>query len=168
MANVATFEMIVRGKKDDCINMLNSGIPCYDLWVLNEDGNGQNYTIHVEGECRWSAQSIVYDGDADNMLAKSKEYNVEIELFGYDKSEPEWIQHYHYRNGECLKKYELMDYYPGFVVEEGELSEENKAKYTYNEEHDIYTLKEEYKEKFQWDDENYKMILPYIMIDSEI
>ena len=164
MANICTFEMLIKGTKENCYNMLNSDIPCYEVYVTDEAGNDDDYMLCLEGECRWTVTGSMVNVDDDcTLAAKAKRFNIELEVFGYDKSEPEWIEHYYYKGEQCLKEYNLPPFLMGYNFDEVDLSDEDRAKYTYREEHNVYILGEEFAEKFEWDEEEERMILPYEM-----
>lgn len=164
MANVITFEMRIRGTKENCNKMLNSELNCYEWFVVAENGTSEDYMLYTEGECRWSVTGSLIDTDDDHTIAtKAKDFNLEIEVVGYDKSEPEWIEHYHYKGTQCLRAYALVPYMQSWDLDESDLSDEDKQKYDFIEAHDVYVLKSQYAEKFKWDDENYIMIVDYIM-----
>lgn len=164
MANICTFEMRIRGTKENCEKMINSDIPCYELYSVDEKGNDNDFMVYLEGECRWSVTgSMVNTDDGETLAAKAAKFNIELEVFGYDKSEPEWIEHYHYKGAEVLKEFALPTVIMGWNMDETDLTDEDKAKYDYNEEHEVYILKAEFAEKFEWDEDEEIMILSYEM-----
>lgn len=164
MANICTFEMRIRGTKENCEKMINSDISCYELYRVDEKGTDSNYMIYAEGECRWSVTGSMVNTDDDNTLAaKAAAFDIELEVFGYDMSEPEWIEHYHYKGAEVLREFALPTVIMGWNMDETDLFDEDKAKYDYKEEHEVYILRDEFNENFEWDEDEEKMILPYEM-----
>ena len=162
MANICTFEMRIKGTKENCEKMINSDIPCYELYSVAEAGKDDSYTVCLEGECRWSVTGSMVNTDEDKTLAaKAEKFDIELEVIGYDKSEPEWIEHYHYKGAQCLKAYNLYPYYMEWQLDETDLSDEDKAKYELRKEQGVYVLKEEYAEDFEWDEDEERMIVRY-------
>ena len=53
--------------------------------------------------------------------------------------------------------------YMGRNMDEMDFSDEDKAKYDYKEEHEVYILKSEFAEDFEWNENEEIMILPYEM-----
>lgn len=175
MANICTFKMRVRGEKDSCHKLLQEGMrQCYEYGIEQEINDGDNTILTIRGECRNNiTTSMIEKEDGDSfrektLEEKSKILNLEIEVFGYDLSEPDWIEHFHYKNGECLKYYNLLPYCYEEEFEELDLSEEDCNKYNYMASSGVYVLAEEYCEPFEFDEENYDMKVSFsIAVDSD-
>ncbi len=164
MANICTFEMRIKGTKENCEKMVNSDIPCYEMYCVEEKGTDDLYMMRLEGECRWSVTGSWVNTDEDETLAaKAAKFDIELEVIGYDMSEPEWIEHYHYKGTQCLREYNLYPCIMEWQIDEMEMSDEDKAKYEFNEEHGVYILKKEFEEKFEWDEDEERMIVEYAM-----
>lgn len=174
MANVCTFEMRVKGTPDNCNRLFESMTNCYEAYVVDSRVIGEEELYQVEGECRWSVTGSLINSNHDgtfntkSLAEKSSILNLELEIFGYDKSEPEWVEHYHYKNGKCLKAFNLPSDFPEWMIDEIELSETDLEKYRYIEEHGIYVLKKEFNEDFKWvpnefDEWDGEMIVQWIM-----
>ncbi len=165
MANVCSFEMRIRGTKENCEKMIDSDMPsCYEFYRVEEQGTDNDYMVYLAGECRWSVTGSMVDTDEDNTLkAKAEKFNIEMEVFGYDISEPEWVEHYHYKGAEVIKEFALPTVVMGWNMDEMDISDEDKTKYEYKEEHDVYILKEEFNEKFECYEAEEIMILSYDM-----
>jgi len=159
MANVGSFEMRIKGTKQNCLDFFNADFPCYEKWTCGESGNDNNFTLCAGGECRYDLHSM--DKGEMTLCQLTAKFGVELEIFGYDMSEPEWIQHFHYRNGECLHAFDLP--VTAHDLEEMEISDKDAVKYDYKEEFGFYVLKNEYNEEFEWDDDEQVMTLPWIM-----
>jgi len=160
MANICTFEMRVRGNKEACFEMLNADFPSYDRGTCGEYGSDGDFTLWIFGECRYDLHSM--DKGEETIAQIAARLGVECEIFGYDISEPEWIQHFHYsKDGECLHAFDLPTVVPD--LEEFEIPEEDHHKYSFMEEHGIYVLKADFQEEFEWDDCEEVMHLPWIM-----
>lgn len=168
MANVCTFEMRIRGTKENCYKMVNSDIPCYDAYIADEYGTDSDYMVYVNGECRWSVRDSMVNTEDKTLAQKAEEFDIELEVVGYDISEPEWVQHYHYKGAECLKEYVLIPCFPEYIMDEMDISDEDKEKYTLIEEHGMYVIKEEFQEPFEWDEENERMTVNYAMSFNDL
>ena len=158
MANVCTFEMRVKGTKAACFAMLNADFPSYDRGTRGEYGNDECFTLCIFGECRYDLHSM--DKGEETIREIAARLGVELEIFGYDMSEPEWIQHFHYsHDGRVLHAFDL----PTTVqdLEEFEIPESDHGKYDFNEDFEIYVLKPEFQEDFEWDEDEQVMILPW-------
>lgn len=160
MANVCSFEMKVKGTKENCLNFANSQIHCYELYIEKEYGTDEDFALYITGECRWSVTGSMVNTDEDDTLAaKAKKFNIELEVFGYDISEPEWVEHYHYKGAEVIREYNLPPVFMEWQIDEADISEEDKAKYEYKEEHRVYVIKPEFEEKFEWNEDEQEMTL---------
>lgn len=158
MANICTFEMRVRGTKEACYQMLNADFPSYDRDTCGEYGSDGAYTLCIFGECRYDLHSM--DKGEETLREIAQRLGVEVEIFGYDMSEPEWVQHFHYScDGQVLHAFDL----PTTVqdLEEFEIPEEDHSKYDFNEDFEIYVLRPEFNEEFDWDEDGQVMILPW-------
>ena len=65
MANICWFEMRVRGTKENCQEMFDSDIPCYDAYIDEEQGTDEDYMMYIKGECRWSVYGSMVNVDED-------------------------------------------------------------------------------------------------------
>lgn len=165
MANICTFNMRIRGKKESCLGLIEDGLRgIYEAYIVGESGSDADCLMEIEGECRWNVtNSMVRDKeDGFSLIEQSQKLALEIEVFGYDISEPEWIEHYHYKNGEIIREYNLLPYVFEDAVEEMDI-EIDLSKYDYREDQGIYVLKPEYKEDFTWDEDEEKMICTFTM-----
>ena len=152
MANICWFEMRLRGTEENCYALLNSGIPCNEAYVKAENGTDEDYMIYVSGNCRWSLTSSMMNEDCDETLAaKAQKYNVELEACGL--SEDGGCERFHYKGAQVIKENNLAPYYTIDEIDEVELSPEEMAKYQKIEVHNIYALKEEFSEGFEYDEE---------------
>ena len=169
MANVCSFLMRVRGTKDDCMKLYAEGMRhCYDWDIDHLSGSDKDAILSIFGECRYSVTASMIEEKEDDsfngltLAEKSKLLNLEIEVFGFDISEPEWIEHFHYRNGECLRAFNLPSY-----VYEDDLEDYEEAldlsKYDHLESEGVYVLKEEESEPFEWDKEKEEMRVNFSM-----
>lgn len=181
MANICTYEMRIRGKKDDCYEMAETGLrKTYDYGYSIEDGTDADFILGIMGECPTSVNhSFIEDFQSDDfedqtLIEKSKLLNLEIEVIGYDLSEPYWFEHYHYKKGEALHEnccspiiykaqaeYEMSeDNYPyedGYEEYKQDYLDNLAQRYTFDNEKDIYVIKEEYSEDFSYDKEQMEM-----------
>lgn len=163
MANICWFEMRIRGNKENCYAMVNSDIPCYDAYVKAEKGTDADYMVYVRGECRWSVTESMVDVDEGSTLAaKAKKFSIELEVCGLDES-GEISERFHYKGSEVITEKNLPSHLQAWVIEEGEteLSEENLAKYEKNG--DVYLLKDEYSEKFEYDYDKDEAVFDFTM-----
>lgn len=166
MANICTFEMRIRGTKENCQKMMESDFPsCYEVYIISENGTDSDYMVCVEGECRWSVTGSMVNvtDDYDSLAEKAKKFDIELEIFGYDLSEPEWVEHYHYKGDTCLKAFCLSPFFMEWELDEIELDESDLAKYDYLESEEVYVLRKEFNEKFTYDIEEGRMILDWEM-----
>lgn len=170
MANVCTFLMRVRGTKQNCMKLYLEGMRhCYEWDVDHESGSEDDYILSIFGECRWSVSaSMIEDKEDDSfngktLCEKSQLLSLEIEVFGYDISEPEWIEHYHYKNGVCLRAFNLLPYIMEDEVDSFEEDEIDLSKYDHIESEGVYVLKEEENEPFEWDEEKEEMRVKFTM-----
>lgn len=153
MANVCSFEFRVRGKEVNCYAFLNSNIPCYEIYEAGKYGTAEDTVLCICGECRWGLTSMT---KADPPISEiAKRCNVELEMFGYDISEPFWVQHFHYKGDECLCAFNLPSYIQN--PDEADIETEDLEKYTFDETHRIYVLNPEHNEVFSWDEDNEQM-----------
>lgn len=159
MANICTFEMRIKGSKNACLDFFNADFPCYERWTIGEYGDNDPFILYAGGECRYDLHSM--DKGDETIAQLAARMGVELEIFGYDMSEPEWIQHFHYSGGKCLHAFDL----PTVVndLEEMKIPQEDMAKYEYREQFDLYVLKNEFNEDFEWDDDEQTMRLPWII-----
>ncbi len=148
MANVCTFEMRIKGRKDACYEMFNADFPSYDRGVAGEYGADDDFILCAFGECRYDVRSM-NKGD-ETLREIAKRLGVELEIIGYDISEPEWIQHYHYKGDEVLYSFDLPPVV--FDLEEMEIPAEDRDKYKFEEVPELYILKPEFMEEFEWDE----------------
>ena len=154
MSNVCTYNMCILGKKDAVYKLINDGLRrVYDSFIIDEKEIDDKYFMEIEGECRGNVtKSMIRElEDGPTLQELSSLLKLEIEVFGYDKSEPEWIEHYHYNNGEVVTEYALPPYVHEDMVDEYEV-EIDLNKYNYNDEYSIYVIKPEFEEKFEWDE----------------
>ncbi len=152
--------MRIKGSKEKCYALFFAEFPCYEKWVIAEYGSSNDFIMHAGGECRYDLHSM--DKGEETIAQIAARLGVEYEIFGYDISEPEWIQHFHYsKDGQCLHAFDL----PVVVhdPEEMEISTEDMVKYEFNEQFELYVLKSEYNEEFEWDDCEEVMHLPWII-----
>lgn len=166
MANICTFEMRIRGTKENCQKMMESDFPsCYEIYTISQNGTDNDYMIYAAGECRWSVSgSMIYVTDNyDSLAEKAKKFDIELEIFGYDLSEPDWVEHYHYKGDTCLKAFNLFPFFMEWELEEIDLEESDLAKYDHLESEQVYVLKDEFNEKFTYNAENDCMILDWEM-----
>ena len=170
MANVCTFHMLVRGRKADCIRLFEEGLrQCYDACIVHEYGPDDEYSMRIDGECRWSVTNSFIADDCEDgsfinktLEEKSRLLSLEVEIVGYDVSEPEWLDHYHYRNGECLRKSCPPLYFFATELEDGEC-EHDLSLYEFIPGEGVYVLKDEYAEPFEFSEENETMIFTWDM-----
>ena len=164
MANICTFKMVVRGTKENIVGLLRE-LQCYDLREFKPTTvAGDEITFPVMGETRWSVtSSMITPANGASLKDLSAKYSVEVEVFGYDMSEPEWIEPFHYDKGTAIKEYNLPAWFEGWQIEEGEI-EVDTSKYKYNEDADVYSLKKEFAEPFTWDEEKEDMIVTFDML----
>ena len=164
MANICTFKMVLRGTEDKIVGLLR-GIHCFDLRGFRDPiVAGNEITFFVMGETRWNVTtSMVAPPDGATLKELSKTFDIEVEVFGYDTSEPVWIEHYHYNKGIAIKEYNLPAWFESWELEEGEI-EVDITQYTYHEDADVYSLKKEFAEQFTWDEENKDMIVAFDML----
>lgn len=164
MANVCSYHMLVHGAEKDCFKLLHYGMrQCYEIAVTHQYGTEEDYWMRIDGECRWSVTSSFIDDSFDDgsfnsktLQEKSELLNLEIEVVGYDISEPDWLDHYHYKNGVCLRKSSPPSYIPKDALEEQDEDNEpiDLNLYEYDSKNEVYILKKEYEEEFSWDETN--------------
>ena len=154
MSSICLFEMRLRGTKENCYAMVNSVIPCYDAYIYAEKGYSDDYMVYLRGACRYSVSgSMVYVNEDETLAAKAKKFNIELEVCGLNEEYEEIRDKYHYKGDKVIKEIYLPSYIEAWEIEEDEceLSEEELAKYEKNEECDVYVLKDEYDEQFEFD-----------------
>ena len=85
MANICTFEMKVKGKKEDTYSFTKQ-LECYSVNV-SEKSMDTEVLLHIKGECPWNVTRCMVSVDKSATLrTMSEKYNLEIEVFGYDIS----------------------------------------------------------------------------------
>lgn len=162
MANICSFKMMVKGSRD-AINELLGQIRCYEASISSETAVGDEILAEVFGECRYSVHACMVDEKNDATLrGLSEKLSLEVEAFGYDISEPEWIEHFHYKNGEVLREFCLPPCVPEDAFDEWEI-DLDRSMYEYIDGPGIYVLKQEYNEPFEWDDYEEDMIVTFEM-----
>lgn len=163
MANVCTFKMRLKGTEANIQSFL-SQIQCYNMYLVEATPIIGDTTIYtVMGETRWNVtESIVKPESGTSLKVLSSEFGIEVELFGYDASEPNWIEHFHYNKGTALKEYNLPAWFEEWQVEDGEVSVD-LTKYHYHESSGVYSLKKECAEQFVWDEEKQDMQVTFDM-----
>ena len=94
-----------------------------EIVIIDEKEIDDKYFMEIEGECRGNVtKSMIRELENGPTLQElSSLLKLEIEVFGYDKSEPEWIEHYHYNNGEVVTEYALPPYVHKDMVDEYEV-----------------------------------------------
>ncbi len=164
MANVCSFEMKIRGQRDAIISLLEQ-IRCYDVSISDEKETESGLLVDAYGECRYGVYPCMIDEENEKTLSQlSEELSLEVEIFGYDISEPEWIEHYYYKNGELLHKYNLpCVIFPGDLEDCDEDDMPDLSKYEFIEGPNLYSLLDEFMEPFEWDQDEEKMHVTYIM-----
>jgi hypothetical protein len=165
MANICWFEMRIRGCKENCYAMVNSEIHCNDACAKAENGTDEDYMICMRGECRGSVwNNMMQVGEGETLYAKARKFNVELEVCGMDETS-EVLEHYHYRGAEVLKENHLPPYLMAYEFDENEigLTPEDMAKYQKIEEQDVYVLKEEFTEHFEFDEESGEPVFHFEM-----
>ena len=152
MANICWFELRVRGTKENCTGMMDSGLACEEAYVKAAVGNENDYMATIAGVCHWSVmENMVTVDEAESLLGKAKRFHLEIEACGM--SEDGTCEHFHYHGAEVIKETYCL---PGFSIaqlDDLDLSDEELAKYEKNDEVGMYILKEEFEEGFYFDED---------------
>jgi hypothetical protein len=160
MANICWFEMRIRGTKDNCYAMVQSGIPCYDAYIEEEQGNDNDYMMYIRGECAWSVTNSMINIQEETLADKAKKYDLEIEICGLDESGDE-KERFHYKGADVIKFNNLPSCFRACDIDQIGISAEEIKKFQLNEEHGMYVLKEEFVEKFEYDWEQGKAIFDF-------
>ncbi len=161
MGNLASFFMRVRGKSMDCQAFMDK-IPS-DLEIDEQQGTEDDSMYYISGYCKNSMSYSMIDAYYTAILPIAAERNVEFEAFCYDRGNPDWIEHYHYKGAERLVHDNL-----GFYVfcDEEPIEEyidpEDMDKY-YQERPNLYILKDEYKTAWELDENTGRFILHFTM-----
>lgn len=171
MANVCTFHMVVRGSREACVKLFSEGMrQCYDACIIHEYGTDEEYTMRIDGECRWSVKNSFISDDCEDgsfinktLEEKSRILQLEVEIVGYDIGEPEWLDHYHYKNGECLRESCPPLYFFAAELEEYEECPYDLSMYDFMPGDGVYVLKDEYAEPFEFSEERETMIFTWDM-----
>ena len=101
MANVCTFELHLRGSRSNVLALVGELNGIYDLTEQSWQGSDEDGISYLKGECRWSVCTSMIETDRPIGLL-SEELQVELEIYGYDLSQPDIYEHYHYKSGECI------------------------------------------------------------------
>lgn len=161
MANVCTFSMRIRGAVSNIQEMLKKPLPVYEANITHDEGTNSDAMLQLDGECRWSVHNSWFN-EAEVPIPKlTKQLKLEIEVFGYDRSEPCWLEHYHYACGQCIK-----ESLPEQLDEESyeELDEDKKALYDrVDGDYTYYALQSQYVEPYDWDEKKEEMRLNFDM-----
>lgn len=128
MANICSYKVIVKGKKNACYAFFGS-MPCYDdKYILEEEGTNESCTVRFDGNCKWSVDSycnpwtggfpVILPDDPDEAMEeaenkywyntvqeRSKMFGVEVwcnsaDVEDYDPDEGPYQIFEHYINGE--------------------------------------------------------------------
>ncbi len=124
MANWCSFDMMVRGKPKDVDTFYRymtdyDGSPKYFARIFRAEIEGDSVsadgarTVRISGDCAWSVWSCMcdgpdtyYSGNGDGRLTclreASSELCLEVEIRSTEPGFGFW-EHYHYKNGECLR-----------------------------------------------------------------
>ncbi len=125
MANICSYRVIVKGKKNACYAFFGS-MSCLDEKVIvNESGDEQDYTLQFDGKCKWNVDwhCTPWEGnypvelpddfeeardDAEDkywyntVQDRSKMFDVEVWCNSADIDMPVGDAFVHYGNGEDL------------------------------------------------------------------
>ena len=106
MANICTFSMRILGTEENCEAFIDSRFNgLFDLGVTRQQETEDGVMLQIDGECRGSVESSMVKAKTNSLAEKSEQYSLEIEVFGYDRSEPEWLEHYHFIGEKCITSY---------------------------------------------------------------
>ena len=161
MANIISFQMKVRGSRDQ-IDELYSFIPS-DLQEDHREADENVVTEFVRGEANNDITgSFVKPENGVSLQELSKNLNLEVEVFGYDECEPYILEHFYYKNGEAIIEDCVITIVQAWEVEEGEI-EIDLSKYAYMEEADVYILKQEFSIPYEVDEDEEDLIFQFVM-----
>lgn len=131
MPNYCSFEMKIRGKKEDCLNFLKKD-NCEEenhFWRLfkfdsiEENGDENDYEVGIIGSCAWSLEACCrnshpldynnnYGNKKDLFTENTKNFNLVMEVFSNEGGNC-FAEHFMYDKGKCLVS-EKVDYFEGF------------------------------------------------------
>ena len=135
--------MRIRGSRAACeefVSKINSDEPCD---ICNEQGSNNDMMCETGGFCyglfgdeNWELPNIAAD------------LNIEYEVFSFDSSEPEGIEHLHYKGSKCIVSNCLdFELYVDPDIEPDEIEEVYPELEYYQQSDDdekVYVLKDEF------------------------
>lgn len=169
MANVCTFVIRIKGEREKVGKFPIKDLPCNEVNGYKERKTKSGKVLsEIHGECAWSIDGTLLNGNSRvlPMIALSKKYDLEIEIFGYNMEKiiagDLAAEHCIYKNGDVLKEHKSAS-----VVKEedwddysfGRANIENT--YDFDSENKEYKLKAEYKTMIEYDEVKEKVILPW-------
>ena len=153
MVATSDYEMMIRGNRAACEEFI-SKLPWFEEEpnICQQQGNDDDMMFSVGGCCEGTLDE--YIGELADLAADE---NIEFEAFAFDSSEPEGIEHYHYKGSECiLSLFGEFKLYVNPDVEPDDMEEMYPELEYYQQSEDdenVYILKDEYQ---QWDfDDDY-------------
>ena len=153
------FEMRIKGKEHD-VNDCVKSLSCLFLHHYQTININDDKMAFVYGKCINSINEsfIALGKERKSIEDWSKENDLEIEIAGLVPGDRELIEHYHYKNGELVYVLDLPQYISKMSVLDG--VEVPLDKYNYHDrKKGYYTIKPEYTEHIEWDQENAKLIV---------
>lgn len=162
MSRYNVFYLRVKGTEDNCDEFFSVlaqyGGHTDDLYYVLENGSDDDYAAEIRGALRGDVKFYMIDSPPKehSLAGLSKSLGLEIEVFASDPGDGEF-EYYYYVNGELVDCRNLPSSFPAFMLDEMELSEEDRKKYDLDKS-DNYTLKDEYLPDAEWDESGEEMI----------
>lgn len=101
MSDFWEFEMHVKGHKEAVEEFCNSFYPVDSVYKDSYEEDGEDDIVCLKGSCYEQLSDIMVDtGDEESLAEKTKRGSLEVEVFGL--CEYGYLQHIHYKNGECI------------------------------------------------------------------
>ncbi len=174
MSRYNVFYLRAKGTEDSCMKCA-AIVDQYDghsddPYIAAKSGAGNNCVIEMRGALRGDVIKYMIDLPPyeESLAGLSKALDLEVEVFASDPNEPDFFEHYHYRNGECTEKS-----LPPFVPSEEDfdemgIDEIDRQKYDKVPYAPVFALKSEYLTNASWDFSSEEMICPFkIEMDEE-
>ena len=128
MADLCEYKFIIKGKKNACYAFFGSQIYADEKEIVKESGTDENYTLCFCGDCKWAPNFSDNDWNTEAPIvipedpieameqmdcmdygvpSRSKAFQVEV--IGCWSPEEEFVEYFHYINGEYKNDEDLIE-----------------------------------------------------------
>ena len=142
----SNFIMRIRGSRAACEEFASQiSTTEEDCVIYNKQGSDDDLMCETDGWCEGTFE----ESNSYELADIAADLNIECEVFAYDPSEPEWIEHFHFKDGKYIVHDSLeLELFIDPGMEPDEIAEEyeNIEKYQpSDEDENVYVLKDEFR-----------------------